>query len=102
MDTIAFTIALGVGVAVMAWFVLNEEKKGGGALGLFAIRAGDAARSDAASAGAVRYRSRERLMPAQGARLRNPNAAKAYRVKSPGRPSYRSFPDGAARSDTDH
>lgn len=90
MDAIAFIIALGAPLAVLAWFILNEERKGGGALGLFAIRAEAAARSEAAAPRTSRYRSRERLKPAHASEPRGGEVAKSYRSKSAEAPAYQS------------
>lgn len=90
MDSIAFIIALGAPVAVLAWFILNEERKGGDALGLFAIRAEEAARNEAAGPRTSRYRRRERLKPAHAAELRGGEVAKSYRLKSAVAPAYQS------------
>ena len=45
MDTLVFISALAIGVALMAWYVVNEARGSDGAFGVFALK-GDGAAAD--------------------------------------------------------
>lgn len=83
MDSLVYLAALGVGIAVMTWHLLNEGSGSEGAIGLFALRSDDRPADlteDAAEAG--RYHIRPRLTPDNRAGL-NPSAPrKAYRARA--------------------
>lgn len=82
MDGLAFIIALGVGVAVIFWYVLNEAQGADGAAGIFSLRrtvkADDQKNDEQITA---RYRPRVRLTPARRAGFSGPTGGKAYRSK---------------------
>lgn len=98
MDTIAFIIALGVGVAVVAWYAFNEAKGGAGALGILAIKDDGEGEAGEAPADAVRYRARERARPAGRMSAGPAPPTKAYREK-PSRAARRGPADGSAETD---
>ncbi len=89
MDTVVFIAAVGVGVAVIAWYFVNEARGSDGALGVFALKSGASAdlKEDAAEAG--RYRVKPRLAPERRAGLQAPAPRKAYRAKEAERPVWR-------------
>ena len=43
MDSLVFIAALGVGIALVCWYVLNEARGIDGTIGLFALKSGEAA-----------------------------------------------------------
>ena len=90
LDSLIFILALCVGIAVIAWYFLNEAKGSDGALGAFALKS-DAVASDlkenAAEAG--RYRVRPRLTPERRAGLHAAAPRQTYRMKSAERPFWR-------------
>lgn len=86
MDTLVFIVALGVGLAVVFWYVANEARGGGADFGLFALKGGGAAGEDVEEGGASgRYRPRRRLAPEKRGGLKPAGAAKAYRIKGKAR-----------------
>lgn len=89
MDSLVFIAALGVGIALVCWFVLNEARGFDGTIGLFALKSGEAADLKREAAEAGRYRIRPRLAPDRRAGLHAPAPRKAYRMKEAGRPSSR-------------
>ncbi|OGT59389.1 MAG: hypothetical protein A3E01_08605 [Gammaproteobacteria bacterium RIFCSPHIGHO2_12_FULL_63_22] len=96
MDTFVFIAALGLGVAVMAWFVLNEARGLDGTFGVFALKGGETADLKEEAAEAGRYRIRPRLAPVRRAGLQAPPTEKSYRMKEAARPSRREETDDAA------
>jgi len=99
LDSLIFILALCVGVAVIAWYFLNEAKGSDGALGALALRSDGAAsdlKENAAEAG--RYRIRTRLTPERRAGLHAAAPRQTYRVKIAERPSSRG-PDPDAADD---
>lgn len=99
MDGLVFIAALGVGIAVSAWYALNEARGADGGVGIFALR-GEAgpAPGQIDDAAAVRYRARPRLAPGKRADAQPPTGVRRYRVKSAERP----FRDDAAQADTEY
>lgn len=99
MESIAYIVALCVGVALMAWYVANEARGTDGGSGFLAV--GDACErgADDKPFEPARYRIRQRLTPDRRAGLRPATAQKAYRLKASGRPSYRVTVDEAAEAD---
>ena len=100
MDTIAFIIALGVGVVLIVWYAYNEATDEDGGVGLLAISV-DGVTEPASDAGAGRYRLRERLAPARRAHIRA-EAKSAYRMKAADKPSYRGDPDAIIEADKEY
>jgi hypothetical protein len=83
MDTIAFIIALGVGVVLIGWYALNETRGEDGAAGALAVTAATADDGEESeTAIEKRYRIRERVAPPKRAGLRRADAQAAYRMKS--------------------
>ena len=86
MDSLVFIATLGVGVAVIFWFVANEARSADASVGLFALK-GEEAAKETAEAG-PRYRARARLAPGKRS-AHAPGAVRAYRVKRSEKPSWR-------------
>jgi hypothetical protein len=103
MESIAYIVALCVGVAVMAWYVANEARGADGTFGFLAI-GGGAGDQDAGDEPleTSRYRIRPRLTPKRGAGSRSAAGQKAYRVKAPERLSYRINDDENAEADKEY
>lgn len=100
MGNFVFIAALGVGVAAMAWYFVNEARGTDGTFGLFALKEGDGpADLKEAAAEAARYRVRPRLTPERRAGLHAPTTQKAYRPKEALRSSYRSDSNPEADKD---
>ncbi len=99
MDGLVFIAALGVGIAVSAWYALNEARGADGGVGIFALRgeAGPAPEQTDAAA-AVRYRARPRLAPGRRADPQNQTVVRRYRLKSAERP----FRDDTVQADTEY
>ncbi len=95
MESIAYIVALSVGVALMAWYVANEARGTDGAAGFLAIGGDGEYREDDPTESA-RYRIRPRLTPDRRPSLRPGTPLRAYRMKAPGRPSYRIMGDDEA------
>ena len=89
MDTLIFIATIGVGIALMAWYVLNEARGLDGTLGVFGLKGGEAAELKEEASQAGRYRVRPRLAPDRRAGLQAPAPRKAYRMKEAERPDYR-------------
>lgn len=90
MGNFVFIAALGVGVAAMVWYFINEARGSDGTFGLFALKEGEGpADLKETAAEAARYRVRPRLTPERRAGLHAPATQKAYRAKEAPRPSWR-------------
>jgi hypothetical protein len=84
MDTIAFLVALLIGVVLIAWYAFNEARGEDGATGALAITAAASEEDDKEPGGGERrYRIRERLAPTKRAGLRPAEAEVSYRARTP-------------------
>jgi hypothetical protein len=101
MDTIAFIIALLVAIVLIWWYALNEERKAGGSIGIFAIRDEASKAADASAPETVRYRPRERV-GRQGGGLRPDALAETYRMKPARRASSPIEDDAAVEADKEY
>lgn len=102
MDTIAFFVALMVGVVLIAWYALNEARGEDGTAGLLAITAVATEEDEVAAGGDRRYRIRERLAPAKRAGLRSAETEAAYRMKSPAKTVDRREPEDVVEADKEY
>lgn len=103
MDSLAFIAALGVGVAVIIWYLANEARGSQGDFGIFAVESRPSrAGADEADAEAARYRTRARLTPDRRAGLHTTDAEKAYRRKPAEKPTYRIRPAQFAAADKEY
>ena len=103
MDTIAFIIALGVGVVLIGWYALNEMRGEDGAAGALAVTtatADDGEESETAIE--KRYRIRERVAPTKRAGLRRADAQAAYRMKSSAAAPDRTDPEEIIERDKEY
>jgi len=101
MENIAYLVALGVGVALMAWYVANEARGSDGAAGFLAIGGRAEYRADEPIE-AARYRIRPRLTPDRRAGLQPVSPQSAYRMKAPERASYRIAGEDNAEADKEY
>lgn len=104
MDTIAFIVALGVGVVLMVWYALNEQRGEEGSAGLLAItgEAHDDDEDSEAGDADRRYRIRERLAPAKRAGLRAGENAASYRAKPAAKKIERGEPEDIIEADKEY
>jgi hypothetical protein len=101
MDTIAFIIALFVAIVLIWWYALNEERKAGGSIGIFAIRFETGGADVAGAPETVRYRTRERVAR-QGGGLRSNVPAETYRMKPARRAASPIEDDAAVEADKEY
>lgn len=100
MDSLVFLAALCVGIAIMAWHLVNEARGSEGAIGLFALKGDENLadlKEDAADAG--RYRIRPRLTPDNRAGLHPATPLKAYRPRETAKISRVDDRDSAAENE---
>ncbi len=103
MDTLAFIAALGVSIALMAWYFACEAAGSDGGLGWFAIRGGaDQSGGDQAADNQGRYKMRPRLTPDKRAALHARSSEKAYRVKAPGKAAWKPEAQASIEADKEY